>query len=122
MRHDPLMAPTLRRPTAVIVFYRGLAYELNLVTCRRALVTCQVRGELDSMEALAAKVGLSRSTASRFFSGRPTSLRATLKVLEALHLRFDDLTRPIGDRDRVEGRSAISLGTVATVSDGSGGC
>jgi hypothetical protein len=45
------------------VFYRGIASQLNL--------------------------GVSRSTASRFFSGRPTSLAVTLRILAALHLRFE---------------------------------
>jgi hypothetical protein len=87
------------RPKEVTVFYRGIAYLLNLVACRRALVGCQVMDELDSMESLANKVGVSRSTASRFFSGRPTSLAVTLRILGALHLRFEDVARPGADRD-----------------------
>jgi transcriptional regulator with XRE-family HTH domain len=89
------------RPREVTVFYRGIAYQMNLVTCRRALVHCQVKGELDSMESLADKVGVSRSTASRFFSGRPTSLAVTLKILDALHLRFEDVARPVGDLEEL---------------------
>src|SRR5258708_36144932 len=93
------MARMATRPREVTVFYRGIASQMNLVTCRRALVHCQVRGELDSMESLADKVGVSRSTASRFFSGRPTSLAVTLKILDALHLRFEDAARPVVDRE-----------------------
>ena len=92
------MARTTVQPGLVRVFYRGLAYELDLLTCRRALVHCQVIGELDSIESLALKVGVSRSTASRFFSGRPTSLQVTLKFLDALHLRFEELVRPVADQ------------------------
>ncbi len=77
-----------------MVSYRDVPHRLNLVVCRNALVRCQVRGEIDSMDDLAAKVGVSRSTASRFFSGRPTSLAVTLKMLEALHLRFKDVATP----------------------------
>jgi hypothetical protein len=40
-------------------------------------------------------VGISRSTASRFFSGRPTSLAVTLKILEALHLSFEEVATPV---------------------------
>ncbi len=77
-----------------MVSYRDVPHRFNLVVCRNALVRCQVRGEIDSMDDLAAKVGVSRSTASRFFSGRPTSLAVTLKMLEALHLRFEDVATP----------------------------
>ncbi len=83
-----------RRPSSVVVWYRGIAYELNLVKCRRAMVERQVEGELDSMESLASAVGISRSTASRFFSGRPTSLAVTLKILNKLGLKFESVAKP----------------------------
>ncbi|HYW26903.1 MAG TPA: helix-turn-helix transcriptional regulator [Terriglobales bacterium] len=82
------------RPRQVTVWYRGIPYTLDLVRCRRALVARQVDGDLDSMESLANTVGISRSTASRFFSGRPTSLAVTLRILEALHLRFEEVATP----------------------------
>ena len=81
------------------MFYRDIAYQLNLVRCRRALVDRQVEGDFDSMESLANEVGVSRSTGSRFFSGRPTSLTVTLRILAALHLRFEDVARPVADRE-----------------------
>lgn len=71
--------------------YRGILYDMDLLRCRRALVQRQVEGDLDSMESLARACGISRSTASRFFSGRPTSLTVTLKILAELHLTFDDV-------------------------------
>lgn len=79
--------------------YRGIAYQLDLVRCRHGLVDCQVKGELDSMESLADRVGISRSTASRFFSGRPTSLAVTLKILDALHLTFPDVAQSVDEDD-----------------------
>jgi transcriptional regulator with XRE-family HTH domain len=82
------------RPKQVTVWYRGIPYTLDLVRCRRALVARQVEGELDSMESLASAVGISRSTASRFFSGRATSLAVTLKILDALHLTFEEVATP----------------------------
>jgi transcriptional regulator with XRE-family HTH domain len=85
------MAP---RPERVIVSYRGIPYVLDLKSCRRALVIRQVYGDLDSMESLARTVGVSRSTVSRFFAGRPTSLAVTLKMLAALRLRFEDVATP----------------------------
>lgn len=36
------------------------------------------------MTSLAEEVGVCRSAVSRFFSGRPTSLAVTLKILAAL--------------------------------------
>lgn len=89
----------MNRPKTVKVFYRGLPYELDLVACRRALVDCQVKGQMASMEELAGKVNISRSTASRFFSGRPTSLAVTLSILDALHLTFDDVAQPLDEDD-----------------------
>ena len=83
------------RPRYVILSYRGIPHRLDLGLCRNALVRCQVQGELDSMESLAKKVGISRSTASRFFSGRPTSLAVTLMTLAALHLKFEDVATPL---------------------------
>ena len=93
------------RPKTVLVWYRGIPYRLDLVRCRRALVERQIAGELDSMEALADKVGISRSTASRFFSGRPTSLTVTLNILKALKLTFHDVAHP-DDPDDLAGTVA----------------
>ncbi len=93
------MARMAARPRKVTVWYRGLPYSLNLVRCRRALVDCQVRGEFENMEHLAEAVGISRSTASRFFSGRPTSLAVTRKMLDALHLKFEDVLTPEAEDD-----------------------
>ncbi len=95
------MARMASRPNQVRVRYRGIPYMLELVTCRRALVKRQVEGELDSMESLANAVGISRSTASRFFSGRPTSLAVTLKILGKLRLTFDDVAKPVVEADPV---------------------
>ena len=82
------------------MFYRGIPYDLDLVRCRRALVDRQVEGGLDSMESLAVAVGISRSTASRFFSGRATSLTVTLRILEVLKLKFDNVAWPRSDEDQ----------------------
>jgi len=83
-----------KRPGWVIVYYRDTMWKLSLIDCRRSLVRRQIDAEFDSMEQLAQGVGVSRSTASRFFSGRPTSLRVTLAILKALKLEFDDVAKP----------------------------
>jgi len=88
------MSGRRQRPSWVIVHYRDTTWKLDLLVCRVALVRRQIDGEFDSMELLAEAVGVSRSTASRFFSGRPTSLRVTLAILKALKLEFDDVAQP----------------------------
>jgi hypothetical protein len=93
------MARMASRPKYCRVIYRGIPYILDLVICRRALVNRQVEGELDSMESLAGALGISRSTVSRFFSGRPTSLAVTLKILGALGVTFRDVAKPAADDD-----------------------
>src|SRR5215472_7566665 len=95
VRQHRVMARMASRPRTVTVWFRGIPYSLDLVRCRRALVDRQVDGALDSMESLANAVGISRSTASRFFSGRPTSLTVTLRILETLHLTFHDVAAPV---------------------------
>jgi DNA-binding XRE family transcriptional regulator len=87
------------RPKTVTVWYRGIPFTLDLNGCRRALVQQQIEGKLESMEGLAGSVGISRSTVSRFFSGRPTSLTITLKILETLGLTFDDVAQQEADDD-----------------------
>ena len=83
-----------RRPSEVTVWYRGIPFKLDLVKCRRALVGCQIEGKFERMEELADSIKISRSTCSRFFSGRPTSLTVTKKILAGLGLKFDDVLRP----------------------------
>jgi DNA-binding XRE family transcriptional regulator len=61
--------------------------------CREALIRCQVDGKLDSIQGMAKELGISRSTASRFFSGKPGSLTITLLILDKLGLHFDDVFR-----------------------------
>src|SRR6266699_818514 len=103
------MARMAARPKFVTVRYRGIPYMLDLVRCRRALVDRQVDGDLDSMESVADAVGISRSTVSRFFSGRPTSLAVALKILEALRLTFSDVASPVNGDDDPDGASGVGV-------------
>jgi hypothetical protein len=64
------------------------------------------------MECLAEAVGISRSTASRFFSGRPTSLTVTLKILAALKLTFEDVATLEEGSDEPEGPAGAVAGVV----------
>lgn len=94
-----MTSKTTDNPKQSIVWYRGTPYVLDLVLCRRALVRRQVEGELHNMTSLAVAASVSRSTASRFFSGRSTSLAATLRILKALHLEFGDVATPAGEEE-----------------------
>ena len=114
MGHDRDMARMASRPRTVTVQFRGIPYQLDLVRCRRALVDRQVDGDLDSMESLAVAVGISRSTASRFFSGRPTSLTVTLKILVVLKLKFEGVARPMADQDSSDSLTGGTAGAAAT--------
>jgi transcriptional regulator with XRE-family HTH domain len=96
------MARMSSRPKRTLVRYRGLPYEIDLVRCRRALVECQIDGTFDSMEGLAGTLGISRSTTSRFFSGRGTSLTVLLKLLGALKLKFEDVATLVDEDDDAE--------------------
>ena len=91
-----------RKPRKVVAWYRDTMHCLDLGLCREALVRCQVAGKFDSMEQLAVAVGCSRSTASRFFSGKSLSLRATLAVLDQLGLSFEEAVKPIGAIEECE--------------------
>lgn len=82
---------TTHNPMSSIVWFKGLPYVVNLAMCRKALVRRQVEGEIRNMTSLAAGARVSRSTASRMFSGRSTSLAAMLRVLANLHLEFGDV-------------------------------
>ncbi len=104
------MARMATRPKYSEAWYRGLPYRLDLVKCRRGLVARQVDGDLDSMQSMADACGISRSTASRFFSGRATSLTVTLKILEALHLTFEEIATPVRDDDESESGGPSAAG------------
>ena len=83
-----------RRPRSIAV-YRGIPYAVDLERCWRALVWRQVEGELASLQDLADRVGVSRSTVFRFFAGRSTTLTTTLRILAALRLEFGDVASPL---------------------------
>lgn len=87
-------------PRTAVVNFDGVDYEMNVAACRHALVRRRVDGEFPSMLDLADAVGRSRSTVSRFFGGRQTSLPVALTILARLQLTFGevysrrDLDRP----------------------------
>ena len=72
----------------MIVFYRRLPHIVNMRVLNRAMRDRQIAGDFDTVVELADLIGASRSTVSRFFSGRSTSLAVTLKILERLNLKY----------------------------------
>jgi DNA-binding XRE family transcriptional regulator len=83
------------RPRRAIVNFHGIDHEMNMPALRLALVRRQVAGEFHSMEQLADAIGISRSTISRFFAGKPTSLTIAMAVLDKLKVTFEDVFTPI---------------------------
>jgi len=81
------------RPLRQIVSFEGVRYEMDRRIVRLALVRRHVAGEFHTREELANAVGCSRSTVSRYIAGRDVSLTVALRVLEKLHLRFDEVYR-----------------------------
>jgi DNA-binding XRE family transcriptional regulator len=89
------MMARMTKPRRAIVNFRGIDHEMDLTVLRLALVRRQVAGEFDSMEQLADAIGISRSTVSRCFAGRPVSLTVALAVLDKLKLQFEEVFTPI---------------------------
>ncbi len=86
--------------------YRGVPYRLDLERCSRALAELEIEGELDGMRGLAIAIGVSISTVSRFFSSRLPSMPVMLKILEELHLTFDQVATRDDDQDGSAGVGA----------------
>jgi transcriptional regulator with XRE-family HTH domain len=87
-----------------IVYFRCEAHEMDDRACRVALLRRQVdRKAADSMQGLADELGISRSTASRWFRGQPGSLPMTLRMLDKLGLRFDEVFRLLGPDENPNG-------------------
>ncbi len=81
------------RPQRVVVTFNGIDYEMDLAAVRLALTRRQIEGEFHRKEELSVAVGRSRSTVSRWFAGKSTSLPVALALLEKLELSFDDVYR-----------------------------
>ena len=82
-------------PGPVLVELKGHIYSFDRAQCRRALLLLQVNGEMDTIAALAADVGVSRSTISRLFNSGRCSPAMLGRVLRRLELRFEDVYTPV---------------------------
>ncbi len=84
-----------RRPASVILAFGGNPHRVDLTTIERAFFAQVVAGRYDSREDIAKAIGRSRSTVSRFFGGRSTSVRVFLEILNELGLKFEDVATPV---------------------------
>jgi hypothetical protein len=83
------------RPVRPIFDFNGIEYEMNERAVRVALVRCQVAGRYRRKSELADEIGCSRSTVSRFFAGRQTSLRTVMDILDRLNVTFEEVFTPV---------------------------
>ncbi len=83
----------------VTVVYERVPHRLNVTALEVAFLRRVVEGRYDSRAGLAATVGVSRSTVSRFMRGRSSSLRTALRILAELEVQFDDVAVPCGEAD-----------------------
>jgi transcriptional regulator with XRE-family HTH domain len=79
------------RPRRTQVNFKGVDHWMDVLVCEHALVRRQVEGDFETLRDVAMAANVSRSTVSRFLSGRPTSLRLTLRILAELKLTFDEV-------------------------------
>ena len=84
-----------RRPASVILAFGGNPHRVDLAAVERAFFAGVVAGKYSAREDIAKAIGRSRSTVSRFFAGRSTSIRVFLDILNELELRFEDVATPV---------------------------
>src|SRR5262245_55384035 len=96
----------MKRTQRVQMSFKGICYWMDLGACNLALVHGQVDGNFENLLDIAKKAGVSRSTVSRFFSGRPTSLAVALCILRELRLKFDEVFTRCEEGEISNGRLA----------------
>ncbi len=91
------------RERSIVVRHEGQEYERDLAKCRRLVLQRQMEREFETVEELAARVGLSPSTVYGWLRGVvPGTTETTRRVLDGLGLDFDDVHRRVSAR-RAEG-------------------
>ena len=78
--------------------FDGHPYRFHVAELERAFFRGVVAGRFTTKEQFSGLIGVSRSTGSRVFRGRNTSLKVALRVLAELELKFDDVAYPITDK------------------------
>ncbi len=84
-----------RRPASMIVAFDGHPHRVDLAAIERAFFARVVAGKYTQREDIAKAIGRSRSTVSRFFGGRSTSVRVFLSIINELELKFEDVAAPV---------------------------
>src|SRR5215831_7271703 len=84
-----------QRPASVILAFGGHPHRVDLAAIERGFFAQVVAGKYDSREDIAKAIGRSRSTVSRLFGGRSTSVRVFLEVVNELGLMFEDVATPV---------------------------
>jgi hypothetical protein len=84
-----------RRPASVIQAFGGNPHRVDLAVIERAFFAGVVAGKYSAREDIAKAIGRSRSTVSRFFGGRSTSIGVFLDILNELELKFEDVAIPV---------------------------
>lgn len=77
--------------------FGGHPHRVDLAAIERGFFAQVFVGKYDSREDIAKAIGRSRSrsTVSRFFGGRNTSIRVFLDILTELGLKFEDVATPV---------------------------
>lgn len=95
------------------MIFGGHPYWFDAGRCWRRYIELLVGGDVSGLDDLAVNVGVSRSTVSRFLSGRSTAPITVRRMLNDLGLRFEDVFEPVHDADG----DGAGLGEPATVWD-----
>ena len=77
--------------------FGGHPHRVALETIELAFFALVVAGKYDSREDIAKAIGRSRSTVSRFFAGRNTSVRVFREIVNELGLQFEDVAAPVSE-------------------------
>jgi transcriptional regulator with XRE-family HTH domain len=86
---------TVRR-RSLVVRHEGQTYERDLAKCRRLVLQRQMEREFDSVEELAGRVGLSKSTVHRWLRGvGPGATETTVRILAGLRVEFNEVHRKV---------------------------
>ena|SRR5215831_2265305 len=86
-----------RRPASVTMEFGGHPHRVDLARIERAFFAQVVAGKYDSREDIAKAIDRSRSTVSRFFAGRNTSVRVFREIVNELGLQFEDVAAPVSE-------------------------
>lgn len=80
------------RERSIVVRHEGQEYERDLAKCRRLVLQRQMERGFETVEELAARVGLSAATVYGWLRGVvPGTMETTRRILAGLGLDFHDV-------------------------------